>query len=433
VGIFDEINNLVKSGKRVFDITKSLSGGGAKLIYEIITKKDINGAEHLRMLFESLGATYIKLGQLIASAPGLFPEAYVKEMQKCLDNVAPLPYSEIQKVISSEFKGKENEIFQSIDENPIASASIAQVHGARLKSGADVVIKVQRPGIKDKLNFDLNLLYFASVLIDTFTPKVFQTGLKGIVKEFHRTLMEEVDFFKEAKNMDEFNDFLGKIEEEEVVVPKVYHEYSTLKILTMERFHGVSLIDLDSIKKIVSDPEATLIKALDTWMQSLLFCGFFHADVHAGNLMVLNNGKIGFIDFGIIGRMDDVTWKALIKLLQALSISDYTLLAESLIEMNAAEKEVNVEKFSLQLKELFKDFDLMGFDLLSDRELDESKMNDLLTKMIRISEDNGLRIPREFVLLFKQILYFDRYIRLLAPGLDIMNSEKINIQRELIH
>jgi len=427
MSVFNDIGSLMQSGLRMADMARVFSTQGMKMILDGILGKSLNAPERLRATFEELGATYIKLGQLIASAPGLFPSEFVEEMQKCLDSVAPLSFSTIRKVMRKEFGGREDQLFASIEEKPIASASIAQVHGARLATGEDVVIKVQRPGIESKLTADLNLLYLAAAVFDRFAPSLFKTSLKGIVEDFHRTLMEEVDFIKEATNIEEFADFLDKIGEKGVMVPRVYRHATTLRVLTMERLYGVSLADLNSIRKYVKDPELTLVTALNTWFQSLAICGFFHADVHAGNLMVLTDGRVAFIDFGIVGRFEKKIWFALMNMMEALATSNFGLLAKSLVEMNATNREVDIKKFARQLEEIFVNFNRFGEQILVEGIIDEAQINKMLAKLVEVSEQNGLKIPREFALLFKQMLYFDRYIRLLAPDLDIMNPDIIKI------
>ncbi len=431
MGLFDDVVGAVQSTVRIVDTARVFAKNGLDLLRKDVDLNNKNAARALKKSFEELGATYIKLGQLIASAPGLFPREYVEEMQGCLDQVNPLPYSTVEKIINEEFKGRVNDIFADIEKDPIASASIAQVHGAKLTSGEDVVIKVQRPGIETKLNADLNLLYVSAYIFEKIAPGGARASLTGIVKDFHATIMEEVDFLKEAKNIEEFDDFLETIKQPQVVVPRVYHKASTKKVLTMERFYGVPLTDLHSINKLVKDPEKTLVLALNTWFQSLLFCGFFHADVHAGNLMVLNDGRVGFIDFGIVGRMDKKIWNALMDLMEGMGQQDYNKIANALVDMNATHGEVDVNKFASQLETIFSEFNRVGLQIEKTGEIDESKINELMINLVEVSERNGLKIPREFALLFKQMLYFDRYVRILAPELNIIESDDIQIKKVL--
>lgn len=418
----ENISNSISSGFRVLDTGRILLKNGAGFLLGSITGKEADGYVALRKSFEELGATYIKLGQLIASAPGLFPQDLVSEMQKCLDQVAPLKFSTVEKILKQEFKGKHKQVFTSIEKKPIASASIAQVHGATLADGSDVVIKVQRPGISNRLEADLNLIYLAALVFEKFAPGGSRAGLTGIVKEFHRTIIEETDFHQEAEHIESFDAFLKQTGETQVMVPRVYHKASTKKVLTMERLYGVPLTDLNAIRKISSNPRNTLTLALNTWFQSLMICGFFHADVHAGNLMVLNDSRVAFIDFGIVGKMKTEIWEALMGLVTAMGTQNYRLMAESLVGMNATNETVDIDRFARELETVFREMEQFSQDIQSTNRLDEQQINTMMMDLVNISQSNGLRIPREFALLFKQLLYFDRYIQILAPDMNITEA-----------
>ena len=199
----------------------------AKAGIKYATGKPSN-AKLMRETFESLGSTYIKLGQFIASTPSLFPREYVEEFQGCLDQTPTLPFSYIQEVLASEFSGRNlDEIFASIEETPLASASIAQVHAAKLVSGEDVVIKVQKPGVETILYTDLNVLHWATKLLEKAVPKVKFASLADIVEEIKTRMVREVDFIEEAQNLDDFVNYLNITNNKAATAPKVYHQYST--------------------------------------------------------------------------------------------------------------------------------------------------------------------------------------------------------------
>ncbi|TGK37543.1 AarF/ABC1/UbiB kinase family protein [Leptospira gomenensis] len=383
-------------------------------------------AIRLREAFEELGATYIKLGQFIASAPSLFPEEFVTEMQKCLDSVRPLSFSVVEKIIQRELGGKLSDHFYSVEPVPIASASIAQVHGAVTKDGLDVVIKVQRPDIESTLSADLNLIYFTSVLFERFAPGLNKAGISDMVEQFQTSILEEIDFHKEADNIVEFELELLAMGETRARVPKVYREFSTKKILTMERFYGAPITDETSIRRYSSDPQKTLTEALEVWFSTLARNGFFHADVHAGNLMILRDGTVGFIDFGIVGRISPRVWEGLMIFLEGLSLNRTEKIAKGLIQMDSTAKGVDEKKLSKDLETVFSRMTEMVMkvqrgDLES---LDDKKLNALLFEFREISSRNGLKIPKEFGLLIKQILYFDRYVRAMAPDIDLIRDRE---------
>ena len=383
----------------------------------------------LRRVFEELGATYIKLGQFVASSPTFFPKDYVDEFQHCLDQTTPFPFSVVEKIIKEELGCDPDKVYSFIDPSPLASASIAQVHSARLISGEDVVIKVQKPGVENVLLTDLNFLYAMARLLEKVAPKLSWTSIAGVVEEIQKTMMEECDFIKEANNLETFRAFLLDSGNDDVVVPKVYKQASTRRILTMERFYGSSLTDLESIRKYCDDPERTLITAMNTWFASLTQCEFFHADVHAGNLMVLDNGKIGFIDFGIVGRIQPGTWEAVSDFISSIMIGNFDGMADAMIRIGITDTDIDPAKFASDLKGLFNKMDVMvpDYALLGDPHSEEEDVNNILLEMVRIGEENGLHFPREFALLLKQFLYFDRYVHILAPELDMFVDARLSM------
>eukprot|EP00899_Mesostigma_viride_P007414 jgi/Mesvir1/16674/Mv15076-RA.1 len=409
----------------------------------------------LRKLFERLGATYVKLGQFIASSPSLFPKEYVVEFQKCLDSTPAVPFPVVERIIQEELGGRSlSTVFSYIDPTPIASASIAQVHGAKLRmpGGApdrDVVVKVLKPRVEDTLTADLNFLYIAAKVLEFLNPELGRTSLANIVSDIRSSMMEEVDFRKEASNINAFRDFLRTANITQATAPEVFPSASSVRLLTMERLYGVPLTDLDAIREVSgNDPEGTLITALNTWFASLVACDTFHADVHAGNLLVLRDGRIGFIDFGIVGRISPRVWSGVQSFLASLSSGNYLTMATALANMGATGDHVNVDAFAEDLRSLFQRVEAIDPQLVvtttttvgagSSRggaqqtvaagvSVDEEEINKLLFEMVRIGETHGLRFPREFGLLIKQLLYFDRYTRLLAPELSVLQDERVRI------
>jgi len=396
-----------------------------------------SAAKALRKIFERLGATYVKLGQFIASSPTLFPAEYVTEFQRCLDQTEPIEWSVIKKVIESEV-GPISKVYEYIDESPLASASIAQVHCARLKNGEEVVIKVQKPGIDNLLKADLGFIYIASRLLEFLQPDFERTSLSAIAGDIKSSMLEELDFEKEARNIEEFRYFLSDNDLQKVATaPKVYREFTTKKILTMERLRGVSMLDEESISKITENPESTIITALNVWTTSVMKMPWFHADVHAGNLLVLDDGRVGFIDFGIVGRVSEKTFAAVNELSTALSLSDYNGMATALSNMGATDEEVDVEKFGRDLEKLMVKMTQVQPEVTLSENADgmingsigfeDNDISRLLLDMVAVTEDNGLRLPREFGLLVKQSLYFDRYLKILAPGLDVVGDSRVEL------
>jgi aarF domain-containing kinase len=382
------------------------------------THEPLNRPMMLRLIFEDLGPTYIKLGQIIASSPGLFTEPYVVEFRKCLDRVRPFPFPEAMAILREELGETAEDL--EIEAEPLASASVAQVHGARSGRGEDLVVKVQRPGIRHRIQADLRIMRFWAKLAAALLPTVRLANPVGIIEDFGKTIAEELDFILEGKNIDEFNRIMKELGHEKICAPVVIWERTTKRVLTMERFYGHNVDDIEAIKAAqISnvDAEAKLLDGMRAWFQCVMFYGLFHGDVHAGNLMWLDDGRIGFLDFGIVGRFDDQQRKMVTRYVMAFATGQFRQLAEVMVEMGSARQNIDVDVLAQDVERAYAPVRQMSFG--------EMKYIDLLPNILRMARTHQLRLPREFILIVKQVLYFDRYAKLLAPELNVFTDPRV--------
>ncbi len=374
------------------------------------------GPRVVREAFEELGPTYIKLGQLVASSHGMFPEPYCQEFRKCLDRVRPFSYGEVQRTLREELGRDPAEVFASIDPEPLASASIAQVHAARLHDGQEVVIKVQRPNIAKIVEADLRVLRLLA-RAGGFVKHAELANPIGIVEDFETNIRAELDFGLEAGNMREFNGIMLAEGQTRVAAPRVVDSLTTRRVLVMERFHGHRVDDVEHLED-TSDVEERLLLGMRAWFQCLILHGFFHGDVHAGNLMALDDGRIGFLDFGIVGRFSPERRLQVTDYLLAFAIGDFEKLAKTMVAMGSIDPSaIDMPALSESLRQ--------AYEPVLSNEASPAKYADIIPTILRTGVKHGMRLPREFVLVAKQMLYFDRYAKLLAPDLNVFRDPRI--------
>ncbi len=366
--------------------------------------------ERVRMSFEELGPTFVKLGQLLATRPDLVPEDYVNEFEKLHDRVQPLDFSVIEEVLKEEFGTSLYEKFAKIEPEPLGAASIAQVHKATLASGEDVVIKVQRPGIIQTINDDLNVLYLLADILVTYVPETRAFNPRGIVNEYFKTLELETNFIVEANNIRRFQDNFSTFEN--VVIPKVYLDFTTERVLTMEALPGVPLSHENALNQPDIVPNEVIRQALSVYLKMIFKDGLFHGDLHAGNFFILPNNHIGLIDFGVVGRLNPKTQTAIANMLLALSREDYERLAFEYVDLAPFSDQVNVDQFAKELRELVAPF--YGLTLKN------VNLGKILMKSSSIAARNHVQAPTELMLFFKSIISIEGIGRKLDKDFDFL-------------
>lgn len=346
------------------------------------------------MSFEELGPTFVKLGQLMASRPDFVPQDYIEEMSLLHDRVNPLDFRIVEQVLKEELGHDWKKHFQSIEEQPLGSASIAQVHQAVLRNGKPVVIKVQRPGIVQTINDDLNVLYFIAELLVDYIPEIRPFNPIGMIDEYFKTLELETNFIVEANNIRKFKENFKS--ESEVLIPEVYFDLVTERVLVMDEMQGRRLSQHNALQQDDVDPKEIVKIGLKTYLKMVFIDGFFHGDLHAGNFFVFPGNRVGLIDFGVVGRLNSKTQTAIVNMLIALSKEDYIRLAYEYVDLAPFSDQVNVDLFAKELQSLISPY--YGLTMK------HMNIGKILMSSSRIAADQGLSIPTELMMFFKSIV-----------------------------
>ncbi len=367
-------------------------------------------AERIRMSFEELGPTFVKLGQLLATRPDLVPEEYVAEFAKLHANVQPLPFETIELVLQKELGADYKSHFLKIDPLPLGSASIAQVHAAQLLNGEDVVIKVQRPGIIQTISDDLGVLYFIAEMLYRYAPETRAFNPMAIIDEYFKTLELETNFVVEANNIRRFQ--VNFADQPDIHVPQVHFELTTEKVLVMEMMKGIPLTVEASLKQDGVVPEEVIKRGLSAYFKMVFIDGLFHGDLHAGNFFVLPQNHIGLIDYGVVGRLNPKTQTAIVNMLFALSKEDYERLAYEYVDLALFTDQINVDLFARELRELIAPF--YGLTLKN------VNLGKLLMKSAGIASRHRLIVPTELMIFFKSIVAIEGIGRKISKEFDFL-------------
>jgi ubiquinone biosynthesis protein len=362
------------------------------------------------MAFEELGPTFVKLGQLLSTRPNLIPPAFVEEFKKFHDQVTPISFEEIKRVLEEDFQRDLESIFAFIEPAPLAAASIAQVHLAKLKSGEDVVIKVQRPGIVDTIQDDLVVLYNIAGLLERYVPESRMFNPQSIVDEFFKTLELETNFVIEANNIRRIA--INFQDDPIVKIPKVYLEFCTARVLVMEQLKGIPLSDHLRITEAGIDGEKIVGDGLRAFFKMAFRDGIFHGDLHAGNLFILPDNKIGLVDFGVVGRVSQRTRDAIANMLVALATEDYEALTYEYIDLAPYNSHINVDKFTRETRDLLAPYYGMTF-----KNINAGK---LLMDSTAIAARYNIIMPSELMLFFKALVTIEGMGRTIVRDFDML-------------
>ncbi|MDP1821108.1 MAG: AarF/UbiB family protein [Acidimicrobiales bacterium] len=372
----------------------------------------------LRRAFVDLGPTYVKLGQLIASSPGLFPVVLADELRKLLDNVPPEPASRVRDVIEHDFGTPMEVLFARFDDEPVAAASIAQVHHAVLADGTEVAVKVRRPRLRRTVERDLRLLKLLAGVLGRLGP-ISLANPGAVVDDLATTLRAELDFRVEAAALVRFERNLRlDPTNDQVVVPRPIEGLISRRVLVMTYVHGTPIDDISTLRAAGHDLQDVLRCGVRAWVESALVHGEFHGDVHAGNLFVTPGGKLAMLDFGIVGQLDERTRRVLRTILPALVVTgDFELAVGAIFELGISKRAPDLGAAALDLEALVAP--------LLERSLADISYGDLFAQVVRVATRYEVRLPRELVLVIKQLVYFERYSKLLAPDYVLLADPSI--------
>ena len=370
----------------------------------------------IRNAFTELGPTFVKVGQVIASSPGLFPHDWLVEFASLRDRVPPFPGAEARRIVEEDLGRPLRSAFATFDDEPIAAASIGQVHGATLLDGSRVVVKVQRPGLEEQVRSDLKALLLLCEVLERI-PQTAVGSPRALAEDFARTLHEEMDFRLEADNMDRMRSILEQDRITDARVPEVHHDLVGRRVLTMERIDGIHFSDVESMRAAGLDTQRLLRLGVQTVIEGVLVHGFFHGDLHAGNITVLPDGTFVLFDFGIVGRLTESVRARLAQYLIASTTNDYEAMIRALDSFGSIPEGVDIPSMAAELQELYKPFVENGVLV--------AQLGELMETMIRSMVRYRVRIPRELVLLSKQMLYLEGAAHTLAPDVDLLGEQNL--------
>ncbi|MCD5406834.1 MAG: AarF/ABC1/UbiB kinase family protein [Desulfotomaculum sp.] len=377
--------------------------------------------ERIRLILEELGPTFIKLGQIMSNRPDLLPQKLLDELEKLQDTVRSFSEEDAQKLIEKELGQPIATLFKKFTNTPLASASIAQVHRAVLTTGEKVVIKVQRPTIEQTIAVDLEIMLYIAGLIKKHIPETSIFNLEGIVKEFERTIKKEIDFTIEAVYLERFSSNLQN--DSTVYVPKIHKKYSTKKIITMEFIDGIKISDTSSLLKSGANPKLIAARGAQLILKQTLEDGFFHADPHPGNLLVMNNNVICFLDFGMMGVLLPKHRKYIGDMIIGILDKDAAKIIKVLMQLSPHQQVENIEELEYLLFELI--------DQYAHLPLKNINMGKLLANILKIIINHNLEMPPNIYLLLKSLVTIEGVARKLDPDFNMLEHAQPFAQKLL--
>ncbi|MEA1970140.1 MAG: 2-polyprenylphenol 6-hydroxylase [Thermodesulfobacteriota bacterium] len=376
-------------------------------------------SERLRMALEELGPTFVKMGQILSSRPDLIPVEFIEELSKLQDSVPPFPFPQVREIIETELTSPIDEIFQRFEETPLAAASIGQVHRAQLKNGEDVIVKVQRPGIRATIEVDLEILLHLATLIERHIEEWEIHRPTRIVEEFARSLEKEIDYTIEASNAERFaRQFIGN---SSVYVPRIFMETTTKQVLTMEFIDAIKVSEIDKLDNDGLDRSIIASRGADLILEQVFKYGFFHADPHPGNVFIMPDNVICYLDFGMMGRVDRYAREHFADIVYGYVRRDESKIADAILKV----VEWDIEPDRRVLERDISDF----IESYLYKPLKELHIGDIFQKLLELITNHGLRLPADIFLMIKAMAQVEGLGLVLDPDFDMTERAAPFIKR----
>lgn len=366
---------------------------------------------------ERLGPTFIKLGQLLSTRPDLLPQPYIDALARLQDNVEPFPAEESERIVAEELGVRVSKAFADFETEPIAAASLGQVHRAHLRDGRPVAVKVQRPGIRQQIAEDLDALDEIAQWMDKHTRTGRQYEFARTLQEFRKTLVNELDYRREAANLSTLGRNLAEFER--IVVPSPVDDYTTSRVLTMEFVRGKKITSLSPLAHLEIDGAALAEELFRAYLKQILIDGFFHADPHPGNVFLTDDGRIALLDLGMVGRITPELQEQLVKLVLAISEGHGVEAAQITIDLGEEKQGFDRARFVETTTDLVNAF--------QGSTAQDVQVGRIMLEVFRSAAENGIRLPVEMAMLGRALLALDQVGRTLDPEFDPNASIRRNV------
>ncbi len=373
-------------------------------------KQAFHSPVRIRRMLEELGPSFIKLGQLMSVRADIFPPEYTREFKKLQDSVPPVSFTAIKSVLETELGAPIEEIFLEFSTTSIAAASVAQVHGARLMKGDRVAVKIIRPGIEKKIREDIHIMVFLAEKLEKFFEFARVIGVVNLVKEFERTIFRELDMHIEGGNIEKFSGNFA--DSKEMYTARVYWEHTTRSILVMEYIDGIKMDEVDKIRQAGIDPEEVAMIGLRSFSRQLMDFGFFHADPHPGNTIVMYDGRVSLVDFGIIGYLDQETMMQVANIFLGYAEHDYDMIMDAFRDAGLIDDSIDLKRFRTDLKDMSEPF--------YGRSLQTIAVKDVYVQVMQLAYTYHIRFPRNLLLLLKTFVQTEGLGKILGSKASIL-------------